>query len=195
MSTRGTSTEQTPNWRTLAACAELEDVMFPDITDVKGTTLAKSYCARCPVLQACLDEAMAEEGSKKTAYRYGIRGGLTTGERYRRYLDGLPPKEPVEARPRVSRKPPAPCGTEAGYHRHKRHGEPVCDDCRQEHNAQKRERLSQAKAKADAASACGTRRGYHRHRRNGEPACDPCRWANDAADRRLRATGSTKAMT
>lgn len=41
---------------------------------------------------------------------------------------------------------------------------------------------------------CGTRRGYSRHRRAGEHACDECKTANTAADRRLRETGTSKAV-
>ncbi|MEV8432032.1 WhiB family transcriptional regulator [Streptomyces chartreusis] len=41
---------------------------------------------------------------------------------------------------------------------------------------------------------CGTRSAYQRHVKKGEPIDDACRRANTVADRRLRATGSTKAL-
>jgi hypothetical protein len=34
---------------------------------------------------------------------------------------------------------PAPCGTIAAYQRHYYHGEPVCEACREAHNAYRRE--------------------------------------------------------
>lgn len=41
---------------------------------------------------------------------------------------------------------------------------------------------------------CGTRRGYDKHLRTGERTCQRCRDANAAADRRLRETGTSKAV-
>jgi len=42
---------------------------------------------------------------------------------------------------------------------------------------------------------CGSRTGYTRHRRRGERACEGCRDANTASDRRLRETGTSRAVT
>jgi hypothetical protein len=41
---------------------------------------------------------------------------------------------------------------------------------------------------------CGSRRGYDKHLRAGERTCQRCRDANAAADRRLRETGTSKAV-
>lgn len=150
MNTRGISTEQAPNWRTGAACGGTGDVMFPDPTDAKANAKAKRYCAGCPVIEACLAEALAEEGGKSPAYRYGIRGGLNPAERRGRYRSTLTAR-PVEVRRRVSNKPVPLCGTGAAYDRHMRRGEPVDDACREARNARKRE--WHAKAKAEAAAS------------------------------------------
>jgi WhiB family transcriptional regulator, redox-sensing transcriptional regulator len=73
----------TVDWRTYAACRLVSpDFMFPDPGRVKDTAQAKSVCTGCPVQQPCLEEAMwAEEGKPRDA-RYGVRGGLSPGERY-----------------------------------------------------------------------------------------------------------------
>lgn len=182
MSTRGTSTARGSHWSDQAACRdEHSDVMFPEPGDADGKAYAKSICAGCPVLDACLAEALADEGGKTKAYRFGVRGGLTPSQRYARYRASRadePEPEPV------AEVTPGACGTNAGYARHMRHNTPPCDPCRAAHNADNRAR----------EIVCGTRQGYQKHRRNGEKACDPCRYANAAADRRLRTTGSTLAV-
>ena len=42
---------------------------------------------------------------------------------------------------------------------------------------------------------CGTNSAYRRHIKKGEPIDQACRAAHAAADRRLRSTGSAKALT
>lgn len=42
-------------------------------------------------------------------------------------------------------RPPAACGTESGYNRHREHGEPICERCRLAKNAAK---VDQAARKA-----------------------------------------------
>lgn len=42
-------------------------------------------------------------------------------------------------------QPSAPCGTSSAYKRHKRHGEPVDDACRQAYNAEQRRLYAQRK--------------------------------------------------
>lgn len=70
------------NWRTRAACRDQDpDMFFPE----KNTTpaeiqAAKAICGRCPVREACLDEAFRMDD------RVGICGGLTPDER-RQLLD------------------------------------------------------------------------------------------------------------
>lgn len=79
---RGISTEQATDWRTLAVCGADPDAMFPDPGDKAGTAYAKDVCKRCPVVQSCLDDAMAAEGGKRQDNRYGVQGSLTPAQRY-----------------------------------------------------------------------------------------------------------------
>ena len=73
----------TTNWRNHAACyGEDPELWFPLGTDGRWTTQieqARAICHRCPVSEACLDDALREEGARSD--RYGIRGGLTDTER------------------------------------------------------------------------------------------------------------------
>ncbi|MFC8267766.1 WhiB family transcriptional regulator [Streptomyces cinereoruber] len=70
-------------WRTYAACLEVHpDDMFPDPRNQAGNRRAKQVCRRCPVWQLCLNDALTEEGGKRQENRHGIRGGLTSDERY-----------------------------------------------------------------------------------------------------------------
>lgn len=56
---------------------------FDKSKDDPGYTVAKSFCAMCPVKDECLDDAMEEEGWKAANFRSTVRGGLTPPERYR----------------------------------------------------------------------------------------------------------------
>jgi len=81
--TRGIATAQMPDWRTLAACADVDpDVMFPKPSDAAGTARAKAVCSHCPVRDLCLADAMSDEGGKNKDRRHGILGGLTPSQRY-----------------------------------------------------------------------------------------------------------------
>ncbi|MFJ8109958.1 WhiB family transcriptional regulator [Streptomyces sp. NPDC096132] len=63
-------------WRTRAACAGQDtELWFPDYP--VGAPAMK-ICGRCPVRAECLYDCLADEVPSR---RYGIRGGLTTGER------------------------------------------------------------------------------------------------------------------
>lgn len=63
---------------------------------------------------------------------------MTNADRQRRYRErnganvGHPPGP----------QPTRPCGTEAAYRRHLRHGEATCGDCKTEHARRARERSS-----------------------------------------------------
>jgi WhiB family redox-sensing transcriptional regulator len=64
------------DWRQSAACkGESLDVFFTDTT----FEAAKLVCATCPVVDACLDDAL----SVKMADDHGVRGGYTPIERRR----------------------------------------------------------------------------------------------------------------
>ena len=152
MSTRGTSLPRNPDWRVSAACLDGDpDDMFPDPSDARGVEYAKSFCRGCPVRDECLDNAMAQEGDLKKESRFGIRGGLTPGQRYYLRSSSRPPAndEPKPRPKRRSTRPLSPCGTDGAYDRHARLGEPIDDACREAHNA--RRRADRARKKAAAA--------------------------------------------
>lgn len=77
--------------------------------------------------------------------------------------------------PGSSRKPIAH-GTIGGYRAHYRHGEPMCEPCRE---ANRQYHGQQPKTSA----RCGTRSGYNRHIKAGEPTCAACRDAHALAMR------------
>ncbi len=77
------------NWHLSAACgAETVELFFPSHNPERPSAVAEtSYiqarelCARCPVTEACLDDALRYEGL--TGFRYGMWGGTTPWERRR----------------------------------------------------------------------------------------------------------------
>lgn len=91
ITTRDTRTpERAAHWRDDALCATDEydgrrDMWFPHQTDHTTRAEAKRICALCPVRVACLVDALREEGSRTSANRHGIRGGLTPKQRRNRY--------------------------------------------------------------------------------------------------------------
>jgi WhiB family redox-sensing transcriptional regulator len=66
-------------WQDHGACREVADIepdlFFPEPDQILIIREAKTYCARCPVQQICLDAAL------ETNSRFGIWGGLTEDER------------------------------------------------------------------------------------------------------------------
>jgi len=76
-------------WRESAACQGIaDDTFFPAPGDTAAAEHAKAICAGCPVRRPCLAEALAEEGGRTKAYRFGVRGGKTHGQRYALYAAG-----------------------------------------------------------------------------------------------------------
>ena len=109
------------NWIDMSACAQIGPGPWDDQATEgarqrgRREALAKSICAECPVIAACLAYAIARRE------RGGIWGGLTEAERDA----GAPTPEP---------EPPAlSCGdaqgSEAGLKRHNRLGEHGCPAC------------------------------------------------------------------
>jgi hypothetical protein len=109
-------------------------------------------------------------------------------------LRQLPPPELKRATPRQKTAPKpravkprkeAQCGTPSGERRHRRRGEPVCEPCKEAHNAVQRKRDAAARARAKSrpaparrdAARCGTVGGYSAHRRRLEDICEPCKVA------------------
>lgn len=67
--------DRATDWRDRAACRTDPDRMFPDNNSV-GIDQAKEVCRSCPVWRQCLRDALAVGDNE-----YGIRGGMTPGER------------------------------------------------------------------------------------------------------------------
>lgn len=115
------------DWRSDAACREVDpELFFPTMGD--GMKLAakqaKNICKSCPVQDACLDEALANDE------KYGIFGGVQFGQgklRRKTVRDELRRQRGV--RLKVSEEEDFEHGTEAGARRHYRLGEKACAEC------------------------------------------------------------------
>ncbi|MFJ9128890.1 WhiB family transcriptional regulator [Streptomyces sp. NPDC102340] len=200
----------TNDWRAQSACADADpDAMFPDSKALIAA--AKDICHHCPVLNDCLNDALRND-----EVQYGIRGGLTPEER--RAINAPPPPpaatpalpatlaEAVALRTTVDddahtrwtgvkmisfrgkRYTAAQAAFTVGYGRDPEG--PVRRSC--DEDCFTADHLTDG-AIRDSEARCGTRPGYYQHRKRNEPACGPCNRANNDADRRLRATGTTKA--
>lgn len=124
-------------WTRYAACAgEQGDVFFDD----QLTSVAMGICQACPVRPACLADAIATEGGTAPTSRFGVFGGLGPAERYRI----------ATGRKAKTGRSPAPCGTDAGYRRHIRNGEPADEPCLAAHRQFARDHYHQAKARSNA---------------------------------------------
>ncbi|MFG3051811.1 WhiB family transcriptional regulator [Kitasatospora sp. NPDC048239] len=65
-------------------CQEDPELFFPNSSSGVGLALAeeaKRECHRCPIKDACREEALLREGSSAAKYRYGIWGATTPAER------------------------------------------------------------------------------------------------------------------
>jgi WhiB family redox-sensing transcriptional regulator len=83
-------TEPGRAWLLNALCARKDmapyrDLFFPHPGEKAKANAAKRICAACPVRQACLDDALAQEGGRGHESRFGVRGGLGPRGRRRRY--------------------------------------------------------------------------------------------------------------
>jgi len=101
-----------PDWVVDAACRGATDLFFAERGDSVAIREAKRICTTCPVSELCLEYGEMEQ--------YGIWGGLAVRER--RAL-------------RTTERPPAECGTDSGYYRHRRRNEDACDACKAAHTA------------------------------------------------------------
>jgi WhiB family transcriptional regulator, redox-sensing transcriptional regulator len=86
-------------WMTKAACKDQGDLFFADDGDhsrnhsahhLARVKAAKAICATCPVRQPCLDLADRLETPLNRFLMWGIWGGETAFERYRRRRQLLP---------------------------------------------------------------------------------------------------------
>lgn len=75
-------------WLAEAACRLEDPELFYEHTSSIVREKAKAVCRSCPVLDTCLERVMAEESAfggspyQNEKYRYGVRGGLTSTERW-----------------------------------------------------------------------------------------------------------------
>ena len=75
-------------WLLLADCADEDPELFYDCGSPVMREKAKAVCAGCLVRADCLDAVMAEEAAlggsaaQNRRRRYGVRAGLTSGERW-----------------------------------------------------------------------------------------------------------------
>lgn len=84
-------------WKFRAECVGEDPELFFDKTQ-EAMAAAVAVCDRCPVIEQCLSEALAQEGMGGQYGRYGIRGGLTPEQRFKH------PERPRKSRT-VKRKP------------------------------------------------------------------------------------------
>ncbi|MGX8907359.1 WhiB family transcriptional regulator [Streptomyces netropsis] len=119
-----------------ALCKVIEpELFFPERGDHRTAALARELCAKCPVIEVCLADALMDEGAANHRRRFGIRGGATPQERYEMYQrtarTAQPVAPPVGApAPARAKREPVRCGTRRGYQKHRRNGESACDACR-----------------------------------------------------------------
>ena len=58
------------------------ETWFQDAWHPEAWDTPRQLCRRCPVRQACLDQALEEEAGYGIQRIYGMRGGLTPAERH-----------------------------------------------------------------------------------------------------------------
>ena len=134
-------------WRDEALCSShpeidwIPDTPRPPRETLANLSAARAVCAVCPVGADCLEDALS------SPHTFGIRAGTIDAQR-RKLRKGRPPR---------SRSTQAECGTDAGYHRHRRIDlTPPCDACRAAHAAY--DARCGHKAKRTRCKACGERR-------------------------------------
>ncbi|WP_406463014.1 WhiB family transcriptional regulator [Streptomyces sp. NBC_00111] len=67
-----------------AICAQTDpELFFPDKGQSDKTRAAIAICMGCPVRRACLDEALALEGTVGASHRFGVLGGCSPRQRTR----------------------------------------------------------------------------------------------------------------
>jgi hypothetical protein len=125
------------DWRGSAACVGVDPRLFDPPEWYESAHAVRSrlrtagaVCARCPVVAACLQDAV-------DCGDVGFRGGILL---VRRNLSAARPA------PRVVERRLRPCGTEAAWKRHCRYGEPVDAACAAARSAALKHRYTTRKA-------------------------------------------------
>jgi hypothetical protein len=105
------------------------------LATIAELTAARDTCRACPALAWCRDQKPIPEM---------VLAGVFYNERAKGYRSATEFRQAVRQAAQV--KEPAACaekrGTYAGYRRHCRAHEKLCDDCRQAYNAHRREHWS-----------------------------------------------------
>jgi len=127
------------DWRARAACRDYPQLRWipNDGQRAKPDPKCLEICATCPVREECLADYLGDpyfisaDGTRRRIY--GVFGGV-----YHEYHGN-----------RGGGHPPAPCGTPAGYQRHRRQtpkGEPVeCEECNRAHRLDTAQRKEAAR--------------------------------------------------
>ncbi len=118
-----TLTIEHPDWMLDAECTRADPGLFYPEPVSRSVDAAKKICADCTVTAQCLAYALTHG-----ELNVGVWGGLSVTER--RDL----------AWQRRPRRDNADCGTENGYHAHRRRGERACHPCRAASAAATRDR-------------------------------------------------------
>ncbi|MGP4004015.1 WhiB family transcriptional regulator [Streptomyces sp. 8N706] len=141
-----------------ALCKGIEpELFFPERGDSRTAALAREICAQCPVVEACLADALQTERGAGHSNRFGIRGGKGPEERYAMYRRSLRASAENTVAPRSSKtltkgeKDPAKCGTRGGYRRHRGNDESPCESCRAANAAADRRLRTTGSTKGAAA--------------------------------------------
>ena len=130
------------DWQQRAECRNYtEQLWFAD--DPRNVAKAVAICNECPVAQQCADAAI------DNTEMFGIWGGLTPRQlrqaRSHKHRHKNDP-QPAPAPPPTPSRRPAPCGTEAAYHRHRRNNQQACPGCTTAHADANRRRLDARQA-------------------------------------------------
>jgi WhiB family redox-sensing transcriptional regulator len=105
------------NWRDQGLCGKVNPaVFFPPTYSAANVATAREWCASCPVRQQCATFAI------RNGDQFGVFGGMTPAEREAARLEAGGTR-------RGGLRESEPCGTAAGYRRHKRRHQPACAPC------------------------------------------------------------------
>lgn len=118
------------DWIDLAECVGMGHLFF--LEPGESSAPAKAICAKCPVRDECLDDALQHPEPW-----HGIYGGLTPRERrnYVREMSLTRPGKPIQH------------GTTAGYEMERKRGLETCYACREAHNARIAERRQEQRGR------------------------------------------------
>jgi hypothetical protein len=103
-------------WTDDAACKGATAVFYTD----SRRNEALAICRRCPVLEPCRADTLAEDLTEVRARNIqGVRAGMLATERRAHYVNA-----------QFVEPPDITHGTLSGYQKHQRHGERPCEECR-----------------------------------------------------------------